>query len=160
MPEFVLIIGVVLRNVGGDVKAHGEGQIRLRPHHLLQKLDRGLLLKLETLPDGRAGINHDAYTQRQIRLLGEIENLRGRLLIIQEGEISLLQILNEPSVLVSDGEDQVHLVDVGPDGEIAIVLSVGGLATTRGMGHGAESAGLVWRGWRSRSRSLRTGGKR
>src|SRR5262249_34885 len=33
--EFVLIVGVVLGNVRGDVKAHGEGQICLRAHHLL-----------------------------------------------------------------------------------------------------------------------------
>ncbi len=121
--EFVLVIGVVLRNVGGDVKAHGEGQICLRANHLLQKLDRGRLLELETLADRCTGINHDADAQRQVCLLGEIENLGGRLLVIQQGEIPLLQILNEPSVLVGDGKDQVHLIDVGPDGETAVVLS-------------------------------------
>ena len=40
-------------------------------------------LELETLADGRTCINHDAYAQRQVGLLGEVENLRGRLLVIQ-----------------------------------------------------------------------------
>ncbi len=100
----------------------------LWPDDLLQKLDRGALLKLETLPDRGAGIDHDADPQRQIRLLGEVENLRGSFLVIEQSKVTLLQILDEPAMLVSDGKDQIHLVDVGLDGEIAIVLPVAALA--------------------------------
>ena len=91
--KLVLIVGVVLGNVGRHVEAHDEGQICLGPDYLLQKLDRGALLKLEALADRSAGIDHDADPQGQIGLLGEIENLRGSLLIIQQGKVSLLQIV-------------------------------------------------------------------
>ena len=103
--ELILIVRVVLGNVGRDVKTHDESQIRLRPDDLLQELDGRALLKLEALPDRGTGIDHDSHPQGQVGLLGEIENLGGGFLIVQQGKISLLQILDEPAMLVGNGED-------------------------------------------------------
>ncbi len=74
----------------------------------------------------------------------KVENLRGSFLVIQQGKVSLLQIGDEAAVLVSDGEDEIHLIDVGLNGEIAIVLRIAALAT-RGLGNGTERPGN--RGW-------------
>src|SRR6202453_5450188 len=125
------MLGVVLGDVGCDVEPHDERHVSLRPDYLLQKLDRGALLKLEALTDRGAGINHDSNPQWQVGLLREIENLGRSLLVVQQSKVSLLQVWDKSAVLVSDGEDQVHLIDVGLDGEIVVVLPIGGRLSRR-----------------------------
>ena len=44
-------------------------------------------------------------------------------------------------MLVGDGEDEVHFVDIGPNGELAVVLRFRGLASRRGLRHSTQVAG-------------------
>jgi len=66
-----------------------------------------LLLELKARADGGAGVDDDADAQRQIDLLVKRVDVRGRLLVVKQGKVALLQVGNVMPMLVSDGEDEV-----------------------------------------------------
>ncbi len=85
---------------------------------LEEELDGGLLLELEALADGAGGVEHDADAQGQVGLLGEADDGVGRLAVVEQAEVLLLEAGDEVAVLVGDGEDEVDFVDADDDGTV------------------------------------------
>ncbi len=105
------VICVVLGELGDRVEADDEGLVGLRPHHLVQKFDGRLLLKAEALADGIAGIDQQAYAQRQSGLALKCLNVDRRLALVEQPNVLLLQVLDESAMFVRGGEDQIDQVD-------------------------------------------------
>ena len=79
------------------------------PESLVQKLDRRFLFELETLAHRLAGVYQQSHLQGKIRLTIEAEDRLGRLVVVQNLEILVLEVLHVVAVLVGDGENQVNL---------------------------------------------------
>src|SRR6185503_720406 len=104
-----------LGNIGRNIEPLDEGSV-VEVQDLQQKFNGGVLLELEPLADGAAGIEHDADTKRQIRLLGETEYGFGRPSVIEQAEVLALQTGDEAALLVGNGKDEVDFVDLHLDG--------------------------------------------
>lgn len=132
--EFAEVVGPALHEVWSDVEAFDEGLVRRGAEDLQEEAVDGLLLELEALADGVAGVDEDAQAQRELGLLGEAVDLSGRAMIVEEGEVAFLEIFDELAAAVGDGEDEVHFVDVGGE----LVLGGCGLSRGRAILHGGE----------------------
>ena len=118
--EEIDVVGEVLREIGLDVEAFDEGAV-VEVKYLEEELDCGVLLELEALADGAAGVEHDADAQGEIGLLGEAEDGEWRTAVVEEAEVLTLEAGDELALLVGDGEDEIDFVDLDADG-------LGGLA--------------------------------
>ena len=78
---------------------------------LTEKLDSRILLELEAVADGVAGIDQQADSQRQVGFLLKVGDARIRPAVIDYFEVVAIKILNQPAVLVGDGENHVHFID-------------------------------------------------
>ena len=134
--EGIDVVGPVRGHGRGNVESHDKGAVALGFQYLEQKLSCRLLLELKTGADGGAGVDDDAYAQGQIDLLVERGDLRGRLLVVEQREVALLQIGDVVAVLVSHREDQVDLVDAELEGR-AVILALSRL-------RGCLAGGLPW----------------
>ena len=63
------VVGEVLRDFRRGVEADDEGAIEFRADDLVQELDGGFLLELEAVAHGVAGVDQQAYAQRQVGLV-------------------------------------------------------------------------------------------
>ena len=116
-------VGEVLRNFRSYIKAHYECPVVSGPDGLVQKLDRGLLLELETVADGVAGVNQKPDLHRQISLAAKTADFRYRLFVIDDPEIALGEVLDVVIVLVRDGKNHTDLIH-GDDEDWAVRIAV------------------------------------
>ena len=145
--ERVDVVGPILRDGGGNIESHHKGAIALGLEDLQQKLDGGLLLELKAGTNRGAGIDDDAYTQRQIDLLAERGDLFRRLLVVEQRKVALLQIWNVVAVLVGHGEDEIDFVDADAAGwaryqQASSAAGRGLLAGSRRLGGMGDCAGF------------------
>ena len=136
-------------------------------HRLVQELDGRLLLELETVADGIAGIDEQSDLQGQIGFGVEATQFCRRLVIVHDAEIGLLEIGDTLAMLVGDGEHDVHFVGRSLDRGDRINGIVGGLGSLVGRCRGGWVRGCVERlrplsrrlvrGRRGRYRSRRLG---
>ena len=84
---------------------------------LVQELNRGLLLKAESVANRVAGIYQQSYAQRKICLGSKIANIGWRFAVVENAKVGFLQILHVVVVFVGNGEDYVHLVNRHDDVE-------------------------------------------
>ena len=72
--------------------------------NLQQETDGGVLLEVEAAADGAAGVKHDADTQRQVRLLIEVQDGFRRSSVVKQTEAGLVKPSDEVALFVRDGE--------------------------------------------------------
>src|SRR6266566_3113307 len=116
-------VGEVLRNFRSYIKAHYECPVVSGPDGLVQKLDRGLLLELETVADGVAGVNQKPDLHRQISFAAKTANFRYRFLVIDDPKIALGEVFDVVIVFVSDGKNHADLIH-GNDENWAVRITV------------------------------------
>ncbi len=124
------VIGEILCDFRGYIEAHDEGVILLRVDRLVKKFDSGFLLELEAVAHRVAGIDEQSDLQRQIGFRVEAANFLWRLIVVDDAEVSLLQIGDAATMLVGDGEHDIDLVRLGNnggDGIVALSRRIGGL---------------------------------
>ena len=141
------VVRPVLRDGGRYIEAHHEGAVAAGFENLQQELGGGLLFELKAGTDGGAGVDHNANAQRQIDLLAEVVDACWRFLVVEQGEVALLQVGNVVAMLVSDGEDEVHFIDTEMNDWRGLIRLIG-------CRSGGRSAGLL-RCRRLRGRCLR-----
>ena len=99
------VVSKVLGHIGLDVKALHEGAV-VDMQDLKQKLDGGVLLELEPLPDGTLLVSSIMPTaQRQVRLLRELQDGERRPAIVEQAKVFLSQASDEVAFLVGDSKD-------------------------------------------------------
>ena len=112
--EEIDVVGEVLGEIGLDVETLDEGAI-VDVEDLQEKLDGGVLLELKALADGARGVEHDADAEGKIGLLLEAKHGDRRTAIIEKPEVFALEASDELTLLVGDGEDEIHFVDTDND---------------------------------------------
>ena len=105
------VIREVLCHFRRHVEAHHESSVVLGPNGLVQELDGRFLLELEPVAHRVAGIHQKSHLERQVGLVAEVLHLIGRLGVIDDLEIVLLEILHIPSMLIRDSKNHIHFVD-------------------------------------------------
>ena len=88
---------------------------------IVEKLDGGVLLELESVPDAVAGIDQDPEAQRQIAFRVELEDFL-RLLAVDHLEIVLGQVGDEAALVIRDRVQQADPRDVHLDARRLIRL--------------------------------------
>ena len=128
MRKFLRIVGEILRDFRSHIEADDESLVVSRMNRLVQKFDRGFLFELEAVADGIAGIDQQSDLQRQVGFRVEAANLLRRLVVIDNGEIALLQIGDAAAVLVGHGEYDVHFVGGNANGEDGVISRCVGIS--------------------------------
>ena len=82
-----------------------------------RKADRGFLLKIKPAVHRTAGIDQQSQLQRQIGFPAEIHDRLRRLVIVENGEIALVQIAHELAMMVGGDEQNVDFIDPLLDGK-------------------------------------------
>ena len=126
--EFLRIVGKILRNFWGHIESDDECMVGSRMNRLVQEFDRGFLFELKAVADGIAGINEQTYFERQVGFRVEASNLLRRFVVINNGEIALLQVGNTAAVLVGHGEYNVHFVGGNANGEDGVISRCVGIS--------------------------------
>ena len=57
-------------------------------------------------------VDEDAEAQGKLGLLGEAVDLGRRAMIVEQGEVAFLEVLDELPLAVGDREDEIDFVDV------------------------------------------------
>jgi len=103
------VVGKALRQVGLDVKAQDEGAVAAM-QYLTQELDGRILLELEARANGAGGVQHDAYAEREIGLLCEVEYCDRRTAVVEQAEVLAFEAGDEAALFIGDGKDEVYFV--------------------------------------------------
>ena len=139
------VVGEGLGDVGLDVKAFDEGAV-VAMEDLEEELDGGVLLELEALADGGAGVEHNADTERKIRLLLKAKDGDGGMAVVEEAEVLALEAGDEMAFFVGNGEDEIDFVGLNFDGGDGLSV-IGSFGVRSGWGQRCRR-GLVWWGLR------------
>ena len=107
-------LGNIIREILGQlrmaVETNDESLVFSRPHHLVQKLDGGILFEYEAVADRAAGVHYQSHPQGQVGGALKIQNALWRRLIVQHREILLGKILDKFAVGIGGAENDIDLV--------------------------------------------------
>src|SRR5580692_4035046 len=106
------------------VEVDEKGFVLVFTEYVLEKRAAGGALLIENAPLAHAGIHQQAERQRKIGFVNKIGD-RLRMAILVQDKIILGQIGEEFSVLVADGGEQVHGLDVDGDGRALLTAQRG-----------------------------------
>ena len=118
--EQLNVVGELLRDLAVTVEAHHESLVEIRAQGVLQEADCSFLLEIETAVHRSAGVDQQAQLQRQIGLAAEVHDRLGRLVIVQDGEIALVQVAHKFAAMVSGDEEHIDFADPFLDGQDGI----------------------------------------
>src|SRR5579872_5448988 len=84
---------------------------------MLQKTDSSLLLEIEAALHRAAHIDEQAEMQRQVGFAAKVYDRLRRLVIVEDGEVGLVQIAHKFAVLVGRDKKNIHFIHALVDGE-------------------------------------------
>ena len=101
------VVGELLRDLAVAAEAHDKSFVEIGPQGVLQETDRGFLLEIKAAVHRTAGIHQQAQLEGQIGLAAEVYDGLRRLVIVQDGEIALVQVAHELAAMVSGDEQHI-----------------------------------------------------
>jgi len=138
------VVGEILRHLALGVEADDEGFVEVGADRVLQKADGGVLLEIETAVNRAADVDEQAEMQREIGFAAEIENRLRGLMVVENGEIGLVEVANKFAVLVGSDEQDVNFVDAIANGKhraglIVVRSGRAGIGVESGRARGVSS---------------------
>ena len=141
----VNVVGELLRDLAVSAETHDKSFVEIRPQGVLQEADRGFLFEIEAAVHRAAGIHQQSQLQRQISFAPEIHNRLRRLVVVQDGEIALVQIAHELAMVVRRNEQHIDLIHPLLDGKDGIRgISPGCGRIGRGYVEAGDATNGVW----------------
>src|SRR6476646_7968960 len=114
------VAGKTLNNLRLVVKGHGEGLILATTKHRVEKIDGGVLLKLDAVANAVGSVHQEADAERNVRLTAEEPDCL-RSVFIEKFEIVLREIGNKFVAPVQHGGEDVNDVDGNFDRRLALL---------------------------------------
>ncbi len=111
------LVGEILRQVALFVEPNDEGAVVAGTNDVLQKSGGGFFFKSEAALHGAAHVHEQTQFDGQVGFAAEVEDRLYRLVIVENGEIVLVQIADEFAVTIGGDEKHVHFIDALLDGE-------------------------------------------
>src|SRR5271165_5735515 len=98
------VVGKILHHLALPVEAYDESLVKIEAHGVLQKTDGSILLEFETASNRTAGIDQKSEFDGQVDLAPEIDDGLRRLVIVEDGEVFLVQVAHKLAMFVGGDE--------------------------------------------------------
>jgi hypothetical protein len=111
------LVGEILGQVALFVESDDEGAVVAGTDDVLQKSGGGFFFKSKAALHRAAHVHEQPEFDGQVGLAAEVEDRLHRLVVVENGEIVLVQIADELAVAIGRDEKHVDFIDAFLDGE-------------------------------------------
>ena len=122
------MVGEILGEAALFVEAHDERAVIAGTDDVLQKSGSRFFFECKAALHGTAYVHEQAEFDGQVGFAAEVEDGLHRLVVVEDGEIGLVQIADEFAVAIGRDEDHVDFIDALLDGEDGLARFLAGNA--------------------------------